>query len=72
LIAAGGGGLCVPAREPAALARAWRDLLRDPARRTELGRAGRAAAENHFSSAAMAATFRREIARLTGKNPAGA
>ncbi|MFM9032525.1 MAG: glycosyltransferase family 4 protein [Opitutaceae bacterium] len=59
LIAAGGGGLCVPAREPAALARAWRDLLRDPARRTELGRAGRAAAENHFSSSAWPAAIPR-------------
>ena len=64
LIAAGGGGLGVPARDPAALARAWRDLLRDPARRAELGRAGRAASEAHFSSAAMAAAFRREIAGL--------
>jgi glycosyltransferase involved in cell wall biosynthesis len=41
LIAAGGGGLGVRPRDPAALARAWRDLLRDPARRAELGRAGR-------------------------------
>jgi len=72
LIAAGGGGLGVPARDPAALARAWRDLLRDPARRAELGRAGRAAAEAHFSSAAMAAAFRREIAVVAGKKAAGA
>jgi len=72
LIAAGGGGLGVPPRDPAALARAWRDLLRDPARRVELGRAGRAAAEAHFLSAAMAAAFRREIAVVAGKKSAGA
>ncbi len=72
LIAAGGGGLGVPARDPAALARAWRDLLRDPARRAELGRAGRAAAEAHFSSAAMAAAFRREIAVVAGRKSAAA
>jgi len=72
LIAAGGGGLGVRPRDPAALARAWRDLLRDPARRAELGRAGRAAAEAHFSSAEMAAAFRREIAVVAGKKSAGA
>jgi glycosyltransferase involved in cell wall biosynthesis len=72
LIAAGGGGLGVRPRDPAALAHAWRDLLRDPARRAELGRAGRAAAEAHFSSAAMAAAFRREIAVVAGKKSAGA
>ena len=64
LIAAGGGGMLVPPGDPVALARAWSKLLADPARRTALGGAGRAAAESHFSSAAMAATFRRELAGL--------
>lgn len=64
LIAAGGGGVLVPPGDAAALARAWRDLLGDPSRRAELSRAGRASAENHFSSGAMAAAFRREVAGL--------
>ncbi len=64
LIAAGGGGVLVPPGDAAALARAWRDLLGDPSRRAELSRAGRASAENHFSSGAMAAAFRRELAGL--------
>jgi glycosyltransferase involved in cell wall biosynthesis len=64
LIAAGGGGMLVPPGDPVALARAWSKLLADPARRIALGGAGRAAAESHFSSAAMAAAFRRELAGL--------
>jgi glycosyltransferase involved in cell wall biosynthesis len=59
-----GAGVCVPPGDPAALARTWRDLLADPARRAELGRRGREAATTRFPSRAMAAGFREIVARL--------
>lgn len=64
LIAATGGGLCVPPRDPLALARAWQSLLADPARRAALGRAGRLSIEKRFGSPTMAAAFLRVTARL--------
>ena len=59
-----GAGVCVPPGDPAALARTWRDLLADPARRAELGRRGREAATTRFPARAMAAGFREIVARL--------
>jgi glycosyltransferase involved in cell wall biosynthesis len=54
-----GGGMCVRPRDPAALARAWQQLLGDPARRTALGRAGRLGVEKHFSARTMCEQFLR-------------
>jgi glycosyltransferase involved in cell wall biosynthesis len=59
-----GAGVCVPPGDPAALARTWRDLLADPARRAELGRRGREAATTRFPARAMAAGFSEIVARL--------
>jgi glycosyltransferase involved in cell wall biosynthesis len=64
LIAATGGGVCVPPRDPPALARAWQSLLADPARRAALGRTGRLSIEKRFSAPTMAAEFLRLTARL--------
>lgn len=63
IVAATGGGVCVP-REAAALARAWRDLLTDAPRRTVLGRAGRLGVEKSFSAPTMAAEFLRTTHRF--------
>jgi len=65
IIAATGGGLCVPPNSPAALARAWRDLLADAPRRTALGHAGRLGVEKLFSAPSMSAQFGLVAARLT-------
>ncbi|MEI6085567.1 MAG: asparagine synthase (glutamine-hydrolyzing) [Verrucomicrobiota bacterium] len=46
-------GLIVPARDPAALAATYLELLRDPDRRAEMGRAGRQRVIDHFSLQAM-------------------
>ncbi len=64
LIAATGGGLCVPPRDPAALAQAWHSLLADPARRTRLARAARAGVAEKFSARTMADHFLRVTARV--------
>ena len=42
-------GIRVPARDPAALAGAMRELLDDPERRASMGKAGRRRAVEHFS-----------------------
>ena len=65
LVAATGGGVCVPPRDASALARAWRDLLADEPRRAALGRAGRLGVEKKFSAPTMCAQFLRATARLT-------
>jgi glycosyltransferase involved in cell wall biosynthesis len=65
IIATAGGGVCVPPRDPAALARTWQELLRDPARRQALGAAGRAGVERHFSARAMSDQFRTAVATLS-------
>ncbi len=57
IVGTAGGGLCVPPNDPAALARAWRDLLADEPRRAALGRAARTSVEQHFSAPAMADRF---------------
>ncbi len=67
IIAATGGGVCVPPRDAPALARAWQQLLRDPARRQALGAAGRAGVERHFSARTMSERFRQAVARLPRK-----
>ena len=64
LIGLGGGGVCVPPRDPRALARAWRDLLADPARRATLGREARLSVEKHLSAATMCASFCQVTDRL--------
>jgi glycosyltransferase involved in cell wall biosynthesis len=64
IIGASGGGICVPPRDAAALARAWQQLLREPARRQALGAAGRAGVERHFSAKAMSDQFRAAVAEL--------
>ena len=64
LIAATGGGICVPPRDALALARAWQALLADPARRAALGRAGRLGVEKNFGARTMAEHFTRVTARL--------
>lgn len=52
-IASGTDGLLVPAEDPAALAAALAELLGSPARRAELGAAGRARAQRQFSVSTM-------------------
>ena len=57
LIRATGGGVLVPPGNAKALADALAELIRDPARRAELGRAGRAAVESTFTDERMAANM---------------
>lgn len=64
LVAATGGGICVPPGDPAALARAWQRLLRDDAERTRMSHAGRAGVERHFSAPAMCEQFRHVTERF--------
>jgi glycosyltransferase involved in cell wall biosynthesis len=50
-------GYLVPPRDPAALAERVVRLLRDPARRAQIGAAGRARVEAHFAAAATTRLF---------------
>lgn len=62
-------GLLVPVGDQVALARAIRDLIRDPALAHRLGEAGRARAESHFAASAMIDHFGglyEELARAKG------
>lgn len=68
IVTATGGGICIPPRDAAAFARAWQQLLSDPAARARLGAAGRLGVERHFSAATMCAEFRRLTAPLVGAN----
>jgi ABC-type lipoprotein export system ATPase subunit/glycosyltransferase involved in cell wall biosynthesis len=54
-----GGGVLVAPDDPKALAEALAELIRDPARRSELGRRGRAAVESTFTDQHMAANMLR-------------
>jgi len=76
LLAENGGGVLVAPGDPAALAAALGELLRDPGRRERLGRAGREAVHARYGDEAMAAATlvlyeglvqgRREAAALGG------
>ncbi len=50
-------GILTPIGNPRALAKALRDLIRDPAMATRMGDAGRARAESHFHTRAMIDQF---------------
>lgn len=57
VIATTGGGRCVRANDPPALAHAWQQLLAQPEERAALGRAGRAGVEKYFSARPMMEQF---------------
>ncbi len=65
IVGATGGGICVPPKDAAALARAWQQLLADAPRRAALGRAGRLGVEKLFSAPSMSAQFGLVASRLT-------
>ena len=67
IIAETGGGVCVPPRDAAALARAWQQLLGDPARRQALGQAGRLGVEKRFTARTMGEQFRQAAWRVCKK-----
>ncbi len=58
ILADGRAGVLVPENDPAATADAIEALIRDPARRERLARAGRAHAENSFDAQQSARTLR--------------
>ena len=64
IVAATGGGICVPPHDPEALARGWQQLLRDPDRRRQLGQSGRASVERNFSARTMCGQFLHVVERL--------
>ena len=65
LLEATGGGLLVEPGDPADLARALEELLKDPDGRTQLGRGGRAAVRAHYDDATMA---QRTLSTLGGSH----
>lgn len=65
IVGTAGGGICVPTRDAGALARAWHQLLRDPAQRARLGTAGRRSVEKHFNARTMCEQFCQVTGRLT-------
>lgn len=65
----GDGGILVPRRNPAALARAVVALLDDPARAAALGAAGRRRVERHFSISAMVGAFEELYDTVVGERP---
>ena len=69
IVAATGGGVCVPSGDIAAMARAWQELLADGPRREHLGRAGRLSVEKDFSARKMAARFLEIAARFVHAPP---
>lgn len=70
LIEQTGGGLLVPPGDAAALADALASLLRDPARRREIGQRGRAAVEAKFTHDRMAASMLEVFERVVSPAPA--
>ncbi len=67
LVEATGGGLLVEPNDPAALARALAELLRDAERRRALGRVGQEAVHKHFHAARMAAETLAVYERYVGQ-----
>lgn len=63
-----GGGLLVPPGDADALAAALAGLLRDPTRRTEMGRRGRAAVESTFTDGHMAEKMLRVFESLPSQH----
>jgi glycosyltransferase involved in cell wall biosynthesis len=59
VVADGETGILVPSEDPDALARAIAELIDDPARRAEMGRAGRRRAVERFTAEGMVAGFER-------------
>jgi glycosyltransferase involved in cell wall biosynthesis len=70
IVGAAGGGVCVPPRDAQALARAWHQLLADPAQRAKFSAAGRLGVEKHFSAATMCAQFCQLTTSLTRSSSA--
>jgi L-malate glycosyltransferase len=64
-------GVLVPARAPEEIAAAVVRLLKDPARRGEMGASGRAHVEGRFTVARMVAETLDVYGRLAGTRPAG-
>ncbi len=64
VVARSSGGIVVPPRDPRALIAAAEELLGDPGRRAELGRAGRAYAETTFDRDAIADRFEEVLDRV--------
>jgi glycosyltransferase involved in cell wall biosynthesis len=65
IIAETGGGICVRAADPAALARGWQRLLGSKEERGQLGRAGRSSVEKKFSDRTMGERFCEVTDRFT-------
>ncbi len=72
LIVDGVDGAVVPADDPAALAEALRQVLADPDRAFQLGRAGRAKIERDFTPAAHLSGLRELYELAAGRRPSGA
>jgi glycosyltransferase involved in cell wall biosynthesis len=68
----GATGYLVPAREPAALAGRILDLLRDDARRREMGNAGRQRVREDFTFASQSVQYQRLFERLCTRTGARA
>ena len=65
----GGAGVVVGDFTPAALAAAVRELLADPARRTDMGAIGAALVREHFSVDAMVSAYERAYVDLARTIP---
>jgi glycosyltransferase involved in cell wall biosynthesis len=67
----GATGVLVPPEDPVALAKAISALLRDPSKRTEMGRRARARALERFSVARMARSYEELYRRLLSSGRGG-
>ena len=68
LVEASGGGLLCHPGDAASLAEGLAELLENPARAADLGRAGRMAFERHFTDEAMAGGLTTLVSRLDARN----